>query len=59
MKKVLVELKVMVELEFDQYTLTEDTITQAINEMEYSFDTFEKYYDVTDYEITDMSWEIK
>ena len=59
MKKVLVELKVMVELEFDNSTITEDTITQAINEMEYSFDTFEKYYDVTDYEITDMSWEIK
>lgn len=59
MKKVLVELKVMVELEFDQYTLTEDTITQAINEMEYSFDTFEKYYEVTDYEIRDMSFEVK
>lgn len=49
----------MVELEFDQYTLTEDTITQAINEMEYSFDTFEKYYEVTDYEIRDMSFEVK
>ena len=59
MKKVLVELKVMVELEFDNSTITEDTITDAINEMEYSFDTFEKYYEVTDYEIRDFSFEVK
>lgn len=62
MKKVLVKLEVMVELEIedDLKSIDEECIFDAVNELDYSFNSYEEGIHVNDYFIRDMTvWEVK